>query len=81
MPRPGLNLTVIHVLWNTTAAMECCGADSMELGELAAHISNTMCGGRIRARNNLTRILLEPTLSRMTRGGQRPSRRIEQEAL
>jgi len=51
MPRPGLNLTVIHVLWNTTAAMECCGADSMELGELAAHISDTMCSGKIRARN------------------------------
>lgn len=30
---------------------------------------------------HFTRILLEPTLSTMTRGGQRPSRRIEQEAL
>ena len=81
MPRPGLYLTVIHVLWNTPAAMECCGADSVELGELAAHISYPMCSGKIRARNNFTRILLEPTLSTMTRGGQRPPRRIEQEAL
>jgi len=48
---PRANLTVIHVLWNTTPAMECCRADSMELGELAAHISDTMCSGKIRARN------------------------------
>lgn len=72
MPRHGLNLTVIHVLWNTTAAMECCGADSMELGELAAHISDTLCGGRIRVRNSFTRILLEPTLGTPTCGGQCP---------
>src|SRR5690348_15781295 len=56
----------------TRSALIPAGAYCMELGELAAHISYTMCSGKIRARNNFTRILLEPTLGTPTCGGQCP---------